>query len=537
MRWNFFAQLLEQWGRLTPNQKAAMGLAILLLGTVTFVVVSYATAPSYAQLYGNLAPEDASAVVAQLNTREIPYRLTGNGTVIEIPQKQIDDVRLDFASEGIPRGGNAGFELFDKTQLGESEFGEQLRYTRALQGELERTIGHLESVTDSRVHLALPERRLFATDTIQPSASVELTLSHMTPTAREVRAIIHLVASAVPGLSADRVTVIDTHGNLLSDMAGVLDDGMHSGQSELERVAELALEKRLQSVLDRVLGADKAVLTASIKMSFDKTQIETENYTSASAVVNATQDPRGVLESARRVNETYGGTRPTTLPGVVPPTTGTTTAGQGYMHTEDSNTYRVPRTLEKREVAPGQIVQTKLAVLLDTSVPATQVPNLKTTLAAAAGIDVSRIAQDVAITQLAFNNDEQKAAAAATAQTTRSALIFNVSKYAGAAVLGLLFLLLLRSLYRGVAMGGGGGSSSGGGGLPGEGYAHVESPSYPKLATPDYALDQYNTVTAMPIEYEEPEPPMEDIALRRMDPHQIAKVIKGMIEEEHGSSA
>jgi flagellar M-ring protein FliF len=526
VRWNFFAQLLEQWGRLTPNQKAAMGLAILLLATVTFVVVTYATAPTYAQLYGNMSPEDAAAVVAKLKAQKIPYRLANDGSAVEIPQKHLDDVRLDLASEGLPRGGNSGFELFDKTQLGESEFGEQLRFTRALQGELERTISHLESVTDSRVHLALPERRLFATDAVQPSASVELTLARATPTAREVRAIVHLVASAVPGLTPDRVTVIDTRGNLLSDMAGVLDNGTRSTQAEMERVAELALEKRLQNVLDRVLGANKAVLTASIRMSFDKAQIETENYSGASAVVTATQDPRGVLETERRVSEVYGGGRGAPATGVTPPAGA---AGQGYTHSENATTYRVPRRVERREVAPGQVVQTKLAVMLDSSVPADQVPNLKTTLAAAAGIDAARIAQDVAVTQLAFNTEQEKAAAAVAAKTERTQFIFMIAKYAGAGLLVLIFLFILRSLYRGMAMGGTVTAT-----VPAitESSYALDAPNYPKLATPEYALEQYSTVSTMPLDFEEPEAPVEDVAVRRMDPTQIAKVIKGLMEEE-----
>ena len=171
-----------------------------MLIVLVVVAVMTASQPHYAQLYGNLTDEDAATVIGKLKDAKVPYRLQDSGHTVEVPEGKVDEVRLQLASEGVPQGGNVGFELFDKTQIGQSEFGERLNYVRALQGELARTIGRLKSVRSARVHLALPEQRLYTSEEKKPTASVVLDLNGASPSPQEIKAIIHLVSAAVEGL-------------------------------------------------------------------------------------------------------------------------------------------------------------------------------------------------------------------------------------------------------------------------------------------------------------------------------------------------
>ena len=409
MRPTIITQLIEIWEKLTPSQRTSCGLGTIILIIAISVAVSVASRPKFIQLYGNLALEDASVVVAKLKEMKVPYRTLNDGTTIEIPENQIDDVRLSLAGEDIPRGNNTGFELFDKTQMGESEFAERVKYTRAVQGELERTIRKMDFVADVRVHLALPERSvLMMMDQGQkPSASVVLSLRGPVPSAQSIRAIVHLVSLAVVGMEPQNVAVVDTQGNLLTDMAGVLDDSGSDGHMQFQRDQEEALEKRLQSMLDRSLGIGKSIVTAHVQLNFDKTQIDRETYGtavtpvgnasvgtvgnttsatgSATAAIppNATAGtttasttpppPQGVLENQQSVDETYAGGSPT-IKGAVsvatPQVSSSANGTGGYHHTETSNAFRVPREAEHIDVAPGQVERTSLSLLVDKSVPA-----------------------------------------------------------------------------------------------------------------------------------------------------------------------
>ena len=172
--------------------------------------------PPYAILFSGLEQEDASAVIAKLKEMKVPYRATGNGGTIEVPEAQATELRLDMAGSGLPRGGAVGFESFDKMRLGATEFEQRILYRRALEGELSRTIGSITAVQSARVHLVLPEKSVFVSRNEPASASVIVKLrGGRSLGGGEINSIVHLVSSSVAGLAPDHVAVVSTEGVVL----------------------------------------------------------------------------------------------------------------------------------------------------------------------------------------------------------------------------------------------------------------------------------------------------------------------------------
>lgn len=519
-----FSRLLqsaEMWQKLTATQKMALGVALLILVLVTIIVARTASAPRYVQLYGNLTSEDAASVVQKLQELKVNYRLTSGGNSVEVPEGRVDEIRLSLAGEGLPRGGNVGFELFDKTQIGQSEFGERLNYLRALQGELARTIGQLRSVRSARVHLALPEHRLYSAEEQKPTASVVLDLQGPVPTPSEIKSIIYLVSSSVEGLTPANVTIIDTNNQLLSEMADVDSaTGATSVRLQAQQTMARQIEQRVQSMLDQVLGPGKSIARANVKLNFDHKTIEREVYSPV--------DNKGVLESEHRSAESYNGTKPGTTGGpvgVVPNTSPTvpvtTTRGTGsgtYTREENTAQYRISKSVESTEVSPGQIERLSLALFVDEGVQAAQLESLKKTVATAVGIDIAR-GDAIEVQPMKFSEakgDEDKAAKSSAWMSQ----LATIGKYVGGAVLLVIFLMVVSSIYRASL------ANAGGPSLPEDEYNRSGLPALPQQ--PMGALEQYSGTGEMS-NLTMPEP--VEIDLSDVDPKHVAGVIKELMAE------
>ena len=202
--------ILRSWREGAPGQRLGLiAFAVICVGLLLLTAV-LARRPQFGVLYANLRQEDAAQVLGELRKLKIPYRVSAGGTV-EIPSDMVAELRLDLAAAGIPTGGQTGFELLDRTRVGLSDFGERLNYQRALQGELARTIAHLESVEQARVHLALPQERLYAEEEETATASVVLGLrSGRRLDPAQVRSIVHLLGTASP-LRDDIVYIPDLY--------------------------------------------------------------------------------------------------------------------------------------------------------------------------------------------------------------------------------------------------------------------------------------------------------------------------------------
>jgi flagellar M-ring protein FliF len=257
----FLKQLTDFWASLPTAKRIALVavMAIVLTGVMAISVLG--SRETYGTLYSELGTEDAAAIVEKLKTSQVPYRLEAGGSRIEVPEERIPGLRLELASGGLPHGGSVGFEIFDRSKIGATEFEQQVNLRRALEGELARSVMSIDGVKAARVHLVLPERRLFAAREESASASVVVKLENAHSFGRkEVAAVVHLVASAVPTLSKDRVSVVSTEGVTLhrpSSDAGGGGDLAELG-TEQARVMAGQLEGEAQAQLERVLGPGNA---------------------------------------------------------------------------------------------------------------------------------------------------------------------------------------------------------------------------------------------------------------------------------------
>ena len=304
-------------------------------------------------------------VVEELKDQKIPFRLSANGKTVMVPSDRVYDLRLDMASRGIPSGGGVGFEIFDRTDLGTTEFVQKLNYQRALQGELARTINQFAEVEQSRVHITLPEKTMFWGDEQQPTASVVVKLRRRGALKeKHVQGILHLVAGSVEGLTPENITVVDVDGNLLS--AGASDDsklvGLAGNQQEFQREFEESLEKRVQTMLEKVVGAGKAIVRVSASLDFKQEEKTEEIFDPESAVIRSEQ----------RTDERSKGITPVAMgvPGVAAnlPEGGraaTNVSSSDMRNTNETVNYEINKVV-KRIIKPTGVIQSlSVAVLLD----------------------------------------------------------------------------------------------------------------------------------------------------------------------------
>jgi len=347
------------------NQR--MIILVALAGSIAglIAVTLWTQQPDMQVLFTNLNPEDAAGIVDKLKETKVPYETTGGGTTVLVPSAQVHELRLQLATQGLPHGGGVGFEIFDRSSIGMSDFVQKLNYRRALQGELARTIAQMPEIERARVHLATPERRLFANDENRARASVVVSLRNGQALAKtQVNGIVHLVSSSVEGLQVRDVTVVDGHGRLLSSVAGSDDAaGLTGSQMEYQRTLEKDIETRIQTMLERIVGVNKAVVRVSSVLDFRKVETTEERYDPNSQVVRSEQ--RG-QEKANGVNGVSGG-----VPGVqsnVPEGADQEPAQTSSSTNQTKNetvNYEISRTVSRIVESTGSIKQLSVAVLVD----------------------------------------------------------------------------------------------------------------------------------------------------------------------------
>jgi flagellar M-ring protein FliF len=270
-------------------------IAGVLAGVVGFFffLMTRLTAPDMTLLYNDLSTSDSGRIITKLEASNVPYELRGNGTSILVPNDQVLRLRMTMAQEGLPAGGNIGYEIFDKSDsLGTSSFVLNINHLRALEGELSRTIGSLAYVRSARVHLALPKRELFQRDQQEPTASVVLQMNGGRRLEKsEVQAIQNLVAAAVPRLKANRISIIDGQGTLLA--RGQDGDAASGATAQTGDEAKTAYEMRsvrmVEEMLERILGPGRVRAEVTAEMDFDRISTTSEKYDPDGQVVRSTQ--------------------------------------------------------------------------------------------------------------------------------------------------------------------------------------------------------------------------------------------------------
>ena len=284
-------QVSRLFRSLSGTQRALIVLVTIAAVVAVVVLVTFVNRPTYGTLYSNIGEQDASKIVEKLKEKSIPYVLEDGGKTILVPKQQIYEQRLALASDGLPHSSTIGYEIFDRTNLGVSDFVQKVNYHRALEGELSRTILELEEVEGVRVHIAKPEKALFKDDEKPATASVVLKLKSGKPLrAGTVQAISHLVSSSIEGMEASNVTIVDSRGTLLSDNTKSNSlAALTSTQYELQQKVESFLAKKAQSLLDGALGAGNAMVQVNAELDFRQVERTLEQYDPDNTAVRSEQ--------------------------------------------------------------------------------------------------------------------------------------------------------------------------------------------------------------------------------------------------------
>ena len=410
--------LLDGLKALGPTRLLAMGAVALGMLGLLAVLAMRSGNEQMALLYSDLDLRESGQVVEHLARQKIPYRIVGQGSEILVPAEQVAQARLMLAKDGLPSGGSIGYEIFDRSEgLAATEFQQKINETRALEGELVRTIRVINGVRAARVHLVLPRREPFARERRDAQASVMLTMVGSQRLDRGgVQAVVNLVAAAVPGLKAANISVVDSRGGVLA-RAGEPAAGMGSVSSseELQRATELRLSHAVEEMLERSLGTGRVRAEASVRMNFDRVNETQERY-----------DPDGqVTRSQQNVtdtNKTTEASSTTSVQNNLPNAdAGAGNAGTQQARQEETTNYEIGRTVRTLIREQPQIERISLAVMLDGVValdadgkPAWQ-PRSEADLTSITGLVKSAIGFDerrgdhVEIVSLRFVTEEQPA--------------------------------------------------------------------------------------------------------------------------------
>ena len=430
----------------TSGQKAVTGLALVGLLLVALVFSSWSSKPELVPLFTGLESVDAAAITEQLTTIGTTYDLTAGGTTVLVPQKDVYQLRIDMAAEGLPANSTSGYALLDNQGMMTSEFRQRVDYQRALEGELSKTITSIDGIAATTVHLVMPEENLFSEDARQPSASVLVKNKpgeSMTP--NQVQAVVNLVSSSVEGLQQENVTVADSKGNVLST-AG--EDGVSLAAGDARATQTAMFEKNLQTSVEQMLapvvGAGKAVVRVTAQLNFDRRETTSESFGGPT--------PAPVM-TERIGNETYTGTG-TVVGGVLGPENVTTPGGgaSDYTKEQGDRTFGVDKVTEQTTSAPGAVERLSVAVILDDgAAPGVAPAQVQQLVMAAAGLDAAR-GDVVQVSRMAFDTTAAEAATAEFAQLeagAKSQQRWAFARTAGVLlVVGLLLLYALRTMRR-----------------------------------------------------------------------------------------
>lgn len=396
----------------TRNILLAVGAAITL--AIMVGVWLWSQTPDYKVLFSNFNDRDGGAIVASLQQLNIPYKYSEGGNAILVPANQVHDARLKLASQGLPKGGNVGFELMENQKLGISQFLEQVNFQRALEGELARSIQAVSAVQTARVHLAIPKSQVFIRDQQKPTASVLLNLyPSRVLDQQQVSAIVHLVASSVPELSAKNVTIVDQNGNLLSDTSKQMaNNSLDPSQLKYVQEYQQNIIKRIESIISPIVGANNVRAEATADIDFSRTEQAAETY-------KPNSPPEASAIRSQQTSESYNkGVNPSGIPGAlsnqppVPATapivasgaanTQTAASNAGLMQKDSTMNFEVDKTIRYTQQPMGGVKRLSVAVVINYKTETDK--NGKTTTRPLTDIEKTQIT-DLTREAMGFNKD------------------------------------------------------------------------------------------------------------------------------------
>jgi flagellar M-ring protein FliF len=354
---------------LTVRQRISIVAALIVVLTGVYAILRQQKEAGFKPLFTGLAPEDAAQIVQKLKEAGIEYRLPEGGGSVLAPAARLPELRLTMAASGLPKTGRMGFELFDKANLGATEFTEHINYRRALEGELERSITSLSEVEQARVHLTFPKDSVFVESQQPAKASVMVKVkagARIAP--QNVLAINHMVASAVEGLSPDAVTVIDMNGNLLGrpKPASSL-DGPEASDAILDyrRKIENDLSAKITSTLEPLLGANRFHAGVSVECDYSGGELSEETFDPARSVMLSSQRTEDTSTAGTTAAGAASGGIAGTASNLPRPTSRPASGSKGVSRVTENITYQTTRTVKKTRLPAGGVRKMSLAVLVD----------------------------------------------------------------------------------------------------------------------------------------------------------------------------
>jgi flagellar M-ring protein FliF len=337
---------------------AMIAVTAALIGFFAFVIMRVTT-PQMTTLFTDLSMEDSSSIIKDLERQAIPFELRNDGSIIMVPKDKVTRLRMKLAEGGLPKGGGVGYEIFDKSDaLGTTSFVQNINHLRALEGELARTIRGIDRVQAARVHLVLPERPLFSRETPEPSASIVVRVRGALEPA-QIRAIRHLVASAVNGLKPQRVSIVDEAGQLLAD--GSLTDVDQAVGDERRNSYEKRMRKQVEDIVSSVVGQGRARVELSADFDFNRITQTSDKYDPEGRVLRSSQTRE---ESSATADNNGQVTVNNELPGAQQNGTQQTARDQSKK-TEETNNYEISRTTKTEVTEAGRVNRISVAVLVD----------------------------------------------------------------------------------------------------------------------------------------------------------------------------
>jgi len=350
-------------GTLSGRQLFTILLVAALVSGGIYGLTQWQREAGFRPLYTTLAPEDAALVVQRLKESGVAYRISANGTVISVPEERVAELRLDMAAAGLPKSGRIGFEIFDKTNLGMTDFAEHVNYRRALEGELERSVMALTEVEQARVHISFPQESVFQEARQPAKASVLLRLrgaAQLPETA--IPAITHLISSAVEGLAPEAVSVLDMRGNLLNRAKRVSesDSGTSEAALEYRRTVEHDLTSKLDATLEPLVGSGRFRASVSADTDLTSGEQSEEHFDPTQSVMVTSQKTEDISSPSR----TAGGI-PGTASNLPDPAPAPVTVGGGSSRKTESVNYQSSRTVKRTVLPQGGIKRLSVSVLID----------------------------------------------------------------------------------------------------------------------------------------------------------------------------
>lgn len=446
----FFDKIKQDLGALPAARKMTLaGVGLLILVSI-LAFVYFSNQEEYRVLFTNLSSEDAASIVTKLKEKKVPYELSPSGDIVSVPSSLVSELRLELAAAGIPHGGGVGFEIFDNKLLGATEFEQQLNYRRALQGELARTINSLDEIQQCRVHIALPKESLFINQQKNPTASITVKLKAGRKLSQaQIDGIGHLVASSVEGLNSEDVIIVDSKGEILSknNKGDSRLARMSSNQIEYQRNIEKDLGGQIQTMLENVVGRNKAVVRVNADLDFRITERTEEIYDPESPVVRSTQ---------KQVDRAIGATPAAGRDAA----TASTAKGSEKEKTDETTNYEINRTVSKTVMPVGEVKKISIAVLVDGNYvkndkgvmtyqerPKKEIESLEDLVRKSTGFNAQR-GDQVVVTSMPFDRTDVEGLVGPSWQDKIPAFM-PIVKYV-VAVIGILlvFLFIVRPLIR-----------------------------------------------------------------------------------------